>query len=455
MALGLLLLAVLAQGLLGSLLVRPAYVRDYMPKGGKVTAIEGLSPELLFLQFFGFREFLAGVLWVRADSFFENGNYDAILPLIRIITWLDPHFIDVYSTGMWHVGYNFADEDSRSDRRYVPFALALGKEGAANNPNTYELYFETGWIWYHKIDDDYENAVKWFRQAVSKPDISQSPARRHLLANALIRTGAIEKGLEWYMGLLAEAQAEFNKDPTYRPRITRDTIENNVDTTLIRMAQRGFFARKRADGSYEQSPYDTRPPFDVGFSARVTVEEAGIIRVEGTWGVQPVGTRIRMILRDQDYPRVKPAGQDWDYANDVSLEVPKKNTYMQDGLFVKNRRFRREIDLSKDPTMYPMTTKDYVVEFYYNPRSAPPHLQDKFGYDGEGMTDKNFLNVDIRPGQRVIYAQLHLTRDQLKRRGRWANETPVVQTPNFVPFTASADEGDVIAVPGLRAGGNE
>src|SRR4029078_5210778 len=47
----------------------------------------------------GFRQVIAGLLWVRADSFFHQGNYDAILPLVRIITWLDPNFLDVYSTG--------------------------------------------------------------------------------------------------------------------------------------------------------------------------------------------------------------------------------------------------------------------------------------------------------------------------------------------------------------------
>jgi hypothetical protein len=68
----------------------------------------------------GFRQVIAGLLWVRADSFFHQGNYDAILPLIRIITWMDPNFLDVYATGTWHLTYNFTDEEQRSDRRYLP-----------------------------------------------------------------------------------------------------------------------------------------------------------------------------------------------------------------------------------------------------------------------------------------------------------------------------------------------
>ena len=59
---------------------------------------------------------------------------------------------------------------------------------------------------------------------------------------------------------------------------------------------------------------------------------------------------------------------------------------MQDQLFVRNQRSERKVDMSRDPTMYPFTSPDYTVEFYYNPRSAPPHILDKFGWNGDGMT---------------------------------------------------------------------
>ena len=70
-------------------------------------------------------------------------------------------------------------------------------------------------------------------------------------------------------------------------------------------------AQKRNDGTYQTLPYDTQPPFDVGFSCSVTVEEPLVLRVQGTWGVKPVGCRLRFILRDANFPRSKPAGMDW------------------------------------------------------------------------------------------------------------------------------------------------
>src|SRR5882724_4467823 len=82
-------------------------------------AIGGLNNEFMLLPLLGFREAAAGLLWVRCDEFFHSGDYDAILPLVRLITWLDPHADNVYITGAWHLDYNFTDSTERSDRRYI------------------------------------------------------------------------------------------------------------------------------------------------------------------------------------------------------------------------------------------------------------------------------------------------------------------------------------------------
>jgi hypothetical protein len=418
---------------------------------GKGVLADSLNADQILLQLFGFREFLAGILWVRADSFFDSGNYDAVLPIIRLCTILDPKQLDIYATGMWHIAYNFTDEEHRSDRRYIPYALALGKEGSRQNPHTYEIFFETGWIWYHKIGDDFHQAVHWWEEAHKREDIQ--PARRHLLSNAYQRNGQVEDGLALYFRLLNDAEERLKKDGSFGNKQIRDTIENNIDTMIVRMVQRGWLANKGKQVT--TGAYDTNPPFDVGFSGRVTVEEPRVIRVEGTWNVLPVGTRVRTILRDANYPNARPAALEWDAENEVRLDPPREWTFMQDELFVKNRQFGRRIDMSKDPTMYPFTSDRYYLEFYYNPRIAPPHIQDKFGFVGEGFTDSNFLNTEVREGQRVVFARLELTREQLLRRGEWdyaSGKVPIVQTENFVKRTNRGSDDDVIHIPNLRAG---
>ncbi|RYG32421.1 hypothetical protein EON81_20690 [bacterium] len=442
---------VVGQGVMQQTAVFPRWKKDYSPmrNGNSAMIAQGLSPDQMVFALAGFREMLAGILWVRADSFFDTGNYDAILPIVRLVTILDPHQIDVFTTGMWHIAYNFTDEEQRSDRRYIPNALALGRQGYLNNPDTYELYFETGWTWYHKIDDNYGKAVGLFEEAYKKKDML--PARKNLLSVALQKDGQVDKALENYYGLLATAdKLARSKDSQFSDKSNRDTLELNIDTLLIRMSQRGYFASKRGESL---NGYDVTPPFDVGFSAKATVVDPRVLKIEGTWNVLPVGTRIRVVLRDANYPGAGPATQEWDASEAVNLDPPKDLTYMQDQLFVRNRKFSRKIDMSKDITMYPLTSKDYVLEFYYNPRSSPPHIQDKFGWNGEGMTDKNFLNTDVRKGTRVMFTSLRMTRDQLLKRGEWRDRTPTVKTANYVEVNNEYNKGDALLdVPSLLGG---
>jgi hypothetical protein len=301
------------------------------------------------------------------------------------------------------------------------------------------------------VDDDYHQAVKWFEQATTRKDMLE--ARRNLLGMAYQRNGMVDRQAEYMAGLLAKAEDRFKANPDeFMARQNRDTIEQNLDNHLVRMVQRGYFAQKRGD--FDKGDYDTKPPFDVGFSAKVTVTEAGVLRVQGTWNVLPVGTRVRFILRDADYPGAVPAGMTWDLGEEVTLDPPTGITYLQDALFVRDQRFDRTIDMSRDPTMYPFTKDDYILEFYYNPRSAPAHMQDKFGFNGEGMTDSRFLSKDVRPDQRVIFAQLKLTKDQIFRRGEWdinGGKTPSVQTAGYRDRTATELRSDIMKVPGLRS----
>jgi hypothetical protein len=446
LALSLLVGCFLLQGFWQSFFIFPKWVKNYSPGNGKLVS-GGLSPDQMLFALTGFREMIAGILWVRADAFFDSGNYDAILPIIRLVTMLDPNEIDVYATGMWHIGYNFTDEEQRSDRRYIPSALALGEEGAKQNPDTYELFFETGWMWYHKVDDDYDNAVYWFEQAKKRPDMI--PARKDLLSMAYQRDGRIQDGLNNYLSLWDDAYKVYKNDSrSFGNHQQVETLTSNIDTMLVRMVQRGWVAETQGRST---KGYDCDPPFDVGFSVKCTVIDPRVIRFEGTWNVLPVGTRIRVVLKDANFPHNELAGMDWNYSKDVNLDPPRDETFMQDQLYVKNRRFNRKVDMSKDPTMYPFTSDKYIAEFFYDPRSAPPHIQDKFSWNGEGMTDKNYMSTTVRPGHKVLYTSLTLTKDQILRRGEWQDKVPVVSTPNYKETGEAKQDADVVLdVPSLR-----
>ena len=155
---------------------------------------------------------------MRCDDFFDSGDYQGITPLIRIITWLDPHQIDVYETGAWHMDYNFTDTDQRSDRRYIPLSLALMREGIENNPDVPDMYSDLAFTHYFRKIADFPMAQQWYvkGQAVddkirtdTTPDLDDSDSRSkakeaaqsvttmgHMLAHTYEALGEIPQAIQ-------------------------------------------------------------------------------------------------------------------------------------------------------------------------------------------------------------------------------------------------------------------
>lgn len=371
----------------------PIWVKNYAPKQ---TTPVGLSPEQLLVVVAGFREFMAGLLWVRADGFFHSGNYDAVLPVLRLVTWLDPHNLDVYATGAWHMGYNFTDEAQRSDRRYIPLALKFLEEGIENNPNVWDLYFEMGWMYYHKIQDPV-SAVEWLKKANEFPGMV--PARRHILAHAQFKAGMFNDSVTTWGQLLAEAQKDRERD--WESHNLYDVRQNNFHDTMLDILRR-----------YGSEP-TTQPPLDMKFDATVKVVRPRVILVEGTLNIPTIGARVTVILHDK--------GKKLNYSpkalKTFTFEVDPTLTYMQDSLAVRETRFRREIEMSKDPKMYPFTAEEYEVEFLFDPRYASPHVQGRIGSDGYGITDARYLDTSD-PSVRMVRKVVTLTRDEILMRGK-------------------------------------
>jgi tetratricopeptide (TPR) repeat protein len=117
----------------------------------------------------GFRGVAADILWLRTDMYFHMGQWYKVLPLYRTITFLQPHFIQAWSVAGWHMAYNIYHEARDEDKlKWLEAGLDFLKEGIINNPGRYELYFETGWTYFHKAQN-YDEAIKYFRRAIRFP----------------------------------------------------------------------------------------------------------------------------------------------------------------------------------------------------------------------------------------------------------------------------------------------
>lgn len=279
----------------------------------------------------GFRQVIAGLLWVRADSFFHQGNYDAILPLVRIITWLDPNFLDVYSTGAWHIMYNFTDEYQRSDRRYLPAGLALLEEGIRSNPNLWDLYADAGWTYYDKIKD-FDQSVRHYEggMLVKNPDTHRIA---HGLAHALEHAGNIDEAVRAWESARDRHQRilddpKESTDRKNRARMGLNSAVRNLNMIRIRKASR---------------PDDTQPPIDAQFAVRVVRLRPKVLEVSGRWNLIGAKNFDDHIWGPVDGARVDVRLNDYGYVmppvpREFSFDVDPTVTILQDQISVRGGR---------------------------------------------------------------------------------------------------------------------
>ena len=428
--------------------IDPIYQKNYAPDQ-KTLAVAGknLPVEFALGAFTGFREAIAGLLWVRTDQFFDDGNYAAIMPLIRVITWLDPHQIDVYETGAWHMDYNFTDSQERSDRRYIPLALALISEGIANNPDEPDLYSDKAFVHYFRKMGNYVPSAATFADGwkvvedESKDLNDQTDFSKvdkgvmtvgHGYAHALEAEGSIPAAMtQWQQCIaihhlllqkkgegdfaeqqdlqIAEKQAqELKGRMKYRPIDDKTPVNMDFQPELVRVAPKIFVLKGK---------------INVIGATKFNLETG-----QRTFG--PVdGARIEIRLQDKGY--VRPVIQNYTLNSAVDTNV----TIMQDAVSVRGGKIGgdqgRKIDMSQDPGMYSFKAPTYTVTTWFmpnNPNDTPIQVQDRIGWKGEGITDPRYLVVcdgkspmpgDVTPipGLRYLSKTYTLTRDDILGKG--------------------------------------
>lgn len=124
----------------------------------------GLKNLLEFLG--GIRVGIADYLWIKADNYFHLApSKDTILtflPLIRIITLLNPHFVMVYFVGGWHLmvlgqEYNRPDLYKEAEKFFL--------EGISNNPQSSDLYSSLGLLYFNYLHQN-NLAIEYTEKAV-------------------------------------------------------------------------------------------------------------------------------------------------------------------------------------------------------------------------------------------------------------------------------------------------
>ena len=448
----------------------------------------------------GFREAIAGLLWVRTDKFFHEGNYDAIVPMVRIITWLDPHNIDVYQTGAWHLDYNFTDNEQRSDRRYIPYSISLLTEGIQNNPDTSKLYADLAFTHYYRKLTNFGESIKWYETAqngwadktIPYWDATlQHDSKGKLVPNKPLDPAALLKGARFPRGVdgaavIQEAMAIAANNQTWGKWVTDSDptivghglahsyqadgqIDKAIAEWLWCMAEHQRFMVEHPDTALQDQQglsvacknlYETiqrqkwrltqtKPPIDFGLTYHVERNDMLKFTVTGKMNiigagpgfnletgahtfVKQGGCRINIRLEDADYEM--PSSVTFDLKTATNL--PHDVTVMQDSISVRDDgTYTKVIDLHSDyagtsgaNAMYAFKAKKYRVTLWFDPadpNSAPPSVQDRIGWIGEGMTDKNLDTSGNVPGSagyhdaglRQIIKVFYVTKDDLMDHG--------------------------------------
>jgi len=345
----------------------------------------------------GFREVTAGLLWVRCDEFFDAGDYDAIVPLIRLITWLDPHQVDVYDTGAWHLAYNFIDSGQHADYRYIQPAIALLKEGVSNNQGVSDIETCLGFDIYNQKALDYKNAAYWLLRASKEKD--SFFARDRLVAHAYEKNGEFDKAERQWLYCIASAQKVMDAHPNLaNPYYIEasghfEVSRRNLDEFRAHKIMYADLAKNRTD---------------VGFEATCKRLSSHVFEISGKANL-PDGSRINVELCNRDYKEPEMKSFSWNINRDATVLVDKGPLH---GLFVEGGKFRHKYNLSRDIKQYPFKQDQYVLKLTFNPREAPEGTRVQTGWSGEGLTDKKYLDTSI-PGLRRIQKVIYLQRKDL------------------------------------------
>ena len=148
------LTAVMVLALAGSVVV--LHKIDEMREGATLEEVLYIpSPKILKAMSLGYTGLVADVYWTRAVQYFGEkhraraNQYRLLAPLLDITTTLDPHLIVAYQFGSVFLAQKPPEGAGEPDK-----AVQLIEHGIRENPDTWQLYYELGFLQYMELHDE-------------------------------------------------------------------------------------------------------------------------------------------------------------------------------------------------------------------------------------------------------------------------------------------------------------
>lgn len=161
----------------------------------------------------GYDQAASALAWLRTVQYYgqhaqSDRVFDMMYHLCDITTELDPHFEEPYTFG----SFVLMTEGKRPSA-----GMQLLEKGRENNPNSWKLLFETGFIYYISWED-YPKAAEYFTEAARIPGAPEYT--RRFAAFVTQRAGEIETSI-----LLWQELAERTTNPQLREKARKKVEE--------------------------------------------------------------------------------------------------------------------------------------------------------------------------------------------------------------------------------------
>ena len=166
------------------------------------------SPKLVKRLSLGYDGLLADIYWTRAVQYFGSRHFVAAMdykllsPLLEITTALDPKLIVAYQFGANFLGPKPPEGAGMPDK-----AVALVEYGIRNNPDSWKLYYELGFVYYYMEPREYAKAAEAFERGTKVPNAH--PFLRVLAAQMAQHAGEIQTSRMLWQAAYATPQDEL------------------------------------------------------------------------------------------------------------------------------------------------------------------------------------------------------------------------------------------------------
>jgi len=168
-----------------------------------------------------FRGVMVDFLWIKAIARHEERKYYDLLAINNMIAKLQPRFPAVWIFQAWNMSYNIAHEWDLPENKWkwIKAGLEFAEKGALKNPTSGDLFFEIGYIYFHKFSSETVKYADYYRKKLKEETGKDSYqqaiywVKKSLNYNQVLRNKfAIERTLciiLWNASLQAEKEGKL------------------------------------------------------------------------------------------------------------------------------------------------------------------------------------------------------------------------------------------------------